>query len=1143
MINKLKLPCRIRLFLLFLLPLISHPILLSAHKALETENVSRMYITGLHLIGNENYSEAIAQFKNIIAQHPYYPKAYAKLVEVYKKIDGLEKANQYFRDLMAQNTENALAYYGMGLVLKEYKDFRSAIENYQKSIRIFPQNALTFKDIVDAYKELNILDEVIGYIQSIIVSDSTNAEAHYGLAYVYELQESKDDWLKSVNTAIRLKPDLMAAHYSKTSFYEAISNYNECLKSSKIGLELAEKCNNLEYMTLFYNLMGIVYRNIGEPHNALEYYQRALKIDKQIGNKKGEGIRVGNIGKVYYSLSDFPKAIENLRIALKIAKEMNDYKNQASILNAIGASYRKLGKLEESLEYYKQGLKVANKIDSKKYEGIILGNIGIVYKNLGNLTKALTYYEQALKLSREIGKKRSESIKLGNIGIIYKNLGDYDKALENYRSALKIDREISNRGSEAIQLSSIGDVHFIQGNYSLARKFFEQSLVIATEIEDKSKQAFAINHLGEICIEMKDYSRARKYYGRALTIYKEIRSKEKEAFAWIGLGKVELGLDNYSNAIEYQKNALFIGEQIKSPTIIYEAHSRLALAFEKQEEYQKSLHHYQLAIEETEKVRGVLQTEKFKTGFFERKIEAYERLIHLLAILHEQQPLAGYDRQSFHYVEKAKARTFLDILAEARADVRTGIDLEIKQKEADIFKNISSVQIQLQRSDVSDNDWIKLTAELKQLEYEQQTLEREIRRSHGRYASLIYPEPYNLDQVKEHILDNVTVLVEYLLGDVSSFAWVVTRKNTYLHKLPGRHEIESDVEEYLKTITKPVSLTNPLHRHYSVGDKLYHKLLAPLVDYFGDKKNIIIVPDGILHYLPFETLVIQKANDNDQVRYLVQDFCISYAPSSSVLCYINEEKGGIQKKPMQLLALGDPYFDNISKTSNTRAENEPTDEESLATDIDLNEEQIIMRGLYERRGFQFNRLPYSGLEVTEISELFPADERVVYLREQAKEEVIKQEQLDKFKYIHFATHGLIEKECTSRSGIVFTLDDDPHEDGILQMNEILNLKMDADLTVLSACQTGLGTLRKGEGIVGLTRAVMYAGTPSIVVSLWNINDRSTAIFMKSFYTYLIQGNDKSEALHLAKLDMLQSERPLYSHPFFWAPFILIGDPE
>jgi CHAT domain-containing protein len=168
---------------------------------------------------------------------------------------------------------------------------------------------------------------------------------------------------------------------------------------------------------------------------------------------------------------------------------------------------------------------------------------------------------------------------------------------------------------------------------------------------------------------------------------------------------------------------------------------------------------------------------------------------------------------------------------------------------------------------------------------------------------------------------------------------------------------------------------------------------------------------------------------------------------------------------------------------------------------------------------------------------------MVYLGEQAKEENVKKEDMDKFKYIHFATHSLIERKFTKRSGIVLSLDDDPQEDGILQMDEILNLKMDADLVVLSACQTGLGMLRSGEGIIGLTRAFMYAGTPSIVVSLWNINDRSTAVFMKNFYKYLMQGNDKSKALQLAKLDMLQSERPLYRHPFFWAPFVLIGDPE
>ena len=209
MIDKLKLPCWIRLFLLFLLVLLSPSNLISAQKTLETENVIQMYIAGLHLIGSKDYSAAIAQLKKIIAQDPNYLKACAKLVEVSKRTNELETTSLYFQDLKAKNTETTLAYYGMGLIAKDKQDFRSAIENYQKSIRIFPQNTLAFKDIVDAYKELDILNQAIGYIQSIVAADSANAEAHYGLGYVYELQGNKDFWFNNVNMAIQLKPDLL----------------------------------------------------------------------------------------------------------------------------------------------------------------------------------------------------------------------------------------------------------------------------------------------------------------------------------------------------------------------------------------------------------------------------------------------------------------------------------------------------------------------------------------------------------------------------------------------------------------------------------------------------------------------------------------------------------------------------------------------------------------------------------------------------------------------------------------------------------------------------------------------------------------------------------------------------------------------
>jgi CHAT domain-containing protein len=179
-------------------------------------------------------------------------------------------------------------------------------------------------------------------------------------------------------------------------------------------------------------------------------------------------------------------------------------------------------------------------------------------------------------------------------------------------------------------------------------------------------------------------------------------------------------------------------------------------------------------------------------------------------------------------------------------------------------------------------------------------------------------------------------------------------------------------------------------------------------------------------------------------------------------------------------------------------------------------------------------------EVLGIGQLFRPDQRKLCLGLQATEAALKREKLADYKRIHFATHSVIDEEVPAMSGVVLSLVNAGDEDGVLRMNEIFNLNLDADLVVLSACQTGLGKLKRGEGMVGLTRAFMYAGSPRVVVSLWQVNDLATPQFMKAFYRRLTRGDTTTAALRRAKLAMLRSDIPAYHHPYFWAPFVLVG---
>jgi CHAT domain-containing protein len=273
----------------------------------------------------------------------------------------------------------------------------------------------------------------------------------------------------------------------------------------------------------------------------------------------------------------------------------------------------------------------------------------------------------------------------------------------------------------------------------------------------------------------------------------------------------------------------------------------------------------------------------------------------------------------------------------------------------------------------------------------------------------------------------------------------------------------------------------------------------------GGARKILIVPDGILHYLPFEALSPQPG------RFLVEDFTIDYAPSVSVFASLRPARAA---RAYDLLAYGDPVFSPA--------------------------EAVQMRSVYRSAGISLSRLPNTKTEVEEIGALFPPAREKLRLGLEATEASVKAERLGAYRLIHFATHAVIDERVPARSGIVLSLVNTGQEDGILRASEIFNLDLNADLVTLSACRTGLGKVVRGEGMIGLTRAILYAGASSVLVSLWEVNDLTTPALMKSFYASLRDGQSVAEALREAKITMIHSDRPAHRHPHFWAPFIVSG---
>ena len=496
-------------------------------------------------------------------------------------------------------------------------------------------------------------------------------------------------------------------------------------------------------------------------------------------------------------------------------------------------------------------------------------------------------------------------------------------------------------------------------------------------------------------------------------------------------------------------------------------------------------------------------------------MKVYECLIDFLFRLNQSKPSRKYDEALFSAVEKAKARAFLENLAEGKIDFKVGLSPTLKIKEEEISNRISSYLLAFSNPKLGDKGKKSLLEKLTQDEDEYMSLISKIRAESPGLGDLISPKPCPFVQIQNQLLDERTVLVEYFLGERNSYLLFVTKRDIDFYSLPARRDIEESLKAYLKLLSAPPQgefLGNP------AASRLFRELLFPLEKLRpGEIENLIIIPDGILYYLPFETL-----RSAAQKRCLVEDFNISYAPSASSLLYLLREESGPHPQK-SLLGVGDPVYPNrgVLATQKPQASSE------------------IMRELYLGEGFEISPLPYSKKEISAISRYFPKEKKQIYLEKEASEDIIKKIPLQDYQVIHFACHGLLDEKVPYRSALVLSQAENSKEDGFLQVREIYSLRIKADLVVLSACQTGKGSLEGNEGILGIPSIFFYSGAKSVVSSLWKISDRSTAAFMDHFYGFLSKGKDKAQALRLAKLGMIKSK---FSHPFYWAAFVLTGEP-
>ncbi len=788
----------------------------------------------------------------------------------------------------------------------------------------------------------------------------------------------------------------------------------------------------------------------------------------------------------------FDDAIQSAQQAIDASRANSDKKGLTRAFLSLSNAYYNSRKLDEALIAAKQGEAIAEEIGDTEYRIRNAQLAGSSLRDQGKLDEALVYYNRALDLSRTTGDKTRESSTLRLMALLYRLTGDYSRATPLIQQSLSIGYELKNGVLELNALWLLGVFEAEQKQWDRALEHFDAALKL--QPADGQMRSQILTGLATALCSVGQFDRCTEINRQQLELAIAAGNQLQIAYGYLHLGYPQSLQGNYADAYDNTVKALSaLRQAAHTPSEEWAFQAAVGQRLKDLGRDREAVPYYQEAIAIVERLReGLLPTEQARASSVAATKPLFDDTVDILFGLDPSQALET--------AELSRARAFLSILAESKVDLRQKLSASDRDRETALFDRMSAIQKELWRPNVTPAVSKQKTADLASAENDLERLRLEIRRSNPHLAAVQYPKPLGLTQIQQDVLKPGTALIEYWLGEKRSFVWAISRGQSMSAVLPPGKEIEALAGAFRKSLTAPVSsltLGNAEAETALLSARLYAMLLKPVEQFLAGGQSIVIVPDGALYYVPFEALSV-----SGKAGYLLERFPVSYAPSATSLA----ELGQPAPQSRMLLAFGDPVYTGV------------------APGVD--------------RGPDLGALPYTRDEVNGIAALFPKGKSAIYLGSDAREETVKAEDLERYRYIHFAAHGILDEAHPSRSGLALTARGGGKEDGILRVDEIAALRIRADVVTLSACSTGLGELVSGEGMLGLVRAFLYAGSSSVNVSLWNVNDAATASLMKEFYRNLSRSASPQEALRRAKISLIHQTGSPWRHPHFWAPFVL-----
>ena len=883
------------------------------------------------------------------------------------------------------------------------------------------------------------------------------------------------------------------------------SEYPQILAILRLAERLSTDLGDQPNLANIFRLMGVLQSSHGFYEQALASYQKSVAVSESIGDDAKLVAAINGVGVTYTLLGNYALALRNYRRGLELARQLGDKSRIARFMDNIGYIQHEESDYDDAMKSYQEGLRAGEESGDAGVLTELAVNMGILLTDEGDYPQALALFRRSLKTSEEAGRQDVISKILIDIARVEDFQGNTRLSSDYYKRALDLSQKMDDKQAVAYCLAGIAQTDLEQGMYSDAATVVKQAIAVGEQIGEKVITAASLGVLGLVRNQEGKYGEALECFQKALKLDTELADKSGRAARLADIGDTYNSLGKFAEAVDAANQSAAIAEQIGYPAYLVNALVVEARAYRAMGIAGKAQDALNKSISITESLRNRLvgaATER--EHFLESQIATYHEMVDLL--LDQKR-----ESEAFSAAEQSKARTLTDALETSRVNVTKAMTPDERIREHEVNAKLGSLNLKLIREKQSDNPdparLAELERDLQKAQLEQETFQTDLYSAHPEIRIQRGDfQPLSLEQATEVIPDLHTVLLEFVVSKDRTDVFVLTRQ-TISQDIPTLASWSLNIKEAVLTDTierfcQRLARRDPTSRELSI--ELYNMLIRPVSTQLAKKTNLIVVPDAALWELPFQAL--QPSSNH----YMVETYTISYAPSVTAIREMYSLRRAASPAQVRFVAFANPLLGN--KVSKERE------------DASMNA--------------SLQPLPQAEAQARSIAKMFGANRSKIYVGPDATEDRLKS-LTENFDELYIAAHGIVNNANPMYSQIILSRAQASEEDGVLEAWEVVNMNLKANLVVLSACSTAGGRVGAGEGMIGLSWAFFIAGCPAVAASQWDVDADATTALMIEFHRGMLAGKSRAEALRQAELRLLKGQK--YTDPFYWAPFVIVGD--